>query len=141
MRVLALDIGDVRVGIAAGDSAARIATPVKVLPLAEVASCARSFRAILDDHEPELLLSGLPYTLSGEEGPQAAHIRELAQGISSTCGIPLEFCDERLSSAEAKRILREHGLSEKEMRGKVAAVAASLFLEAWLSQPGPSSER
>ena len=141
MRVLALDIGDVRVGIASGDTASRIASPVKVLFLEEVRACARPFRLILEDHEPELLVCGLPYSLSGEEGPQAAHIRELAEAISSTCGIPLEFCDERLSSAEAKRILREQGLSEKEMRGKVDSVAASLFLEAWLEAAGPSSER
>ena len=49
-----------------------------------------------------------------------------------TTGLPLEFEDERLSSVEAKRILREQGLSEKSMRGKVDMVAASLFLQAWL---------
>ena len=51
---------------------------------------------------------------------------------AAATGLPLEFEDERLSSAEAKRILREQGLSEKSMRGKVDMVAASLFLQAWL---------
>lgn len=132
MRILALDIGEVRVGVAVSDSGERVASPVCVLPAAEVLACARSFRRVLDDWEPELLLCGLPYTLAGEEGPQAVRIRVAAQRISEACGIPCEFADERLSSSEAKRSLREKGLSEKQMRGKVDMIAASVFLQAWL---------
>lgn len=132
MRVLALDIGEVRVGVAVSDSGERVASPVCVLPAAEVLACAKSFRRVLEDWEPELLLCGLPYTLSGEEGLQAARIRAAAERISAACGIPHEFADERLSSSEAKRSLREKGLSEKQMRGKVDMIAASVFLQAWL---------
>ena len=132
MRILALDIGEVRVGVAVSDSGERVASPVCVLPAAEVLACARSFRRVLDDWEPELLLCGLPYTLSGEEGPQAMRIRAAAQRISEACGIPCEFADERLSSSEAKRSLREKGMDEKAMRGKIDMIAASLFLQAWL---------
>ena len=57
---------------------------------------------------------------------------EQGRQIAAACGLPLEFADERLSSAEAKRILREEGHSEKSMRGKVDMVAASLFLQSWL---------
>ena len=87
---------------------------------------------VLEDWEPELLLCGLPKTLSGGEGPQAQRVRQFANDVSVKTGIPLEFADERLSSAEAKRSLREKGLSEKAMRGKVDMIAASLFLQAWL---------
>ena len=73
-------------------------------------------------------------TLAGEEGPQAARIRKEAARISDACGIPHVFADERLSSAEAKRSLREKGLTEKEMRGKVDMIAASLFLQSWLDE-------
>lgn len=132
MRVLALDIGEVRVGIAVSDPGERVASPICVLPAQEVVSCAKTFRRVLEDWEPELLLCGLPYTLAGEEGPQAARIRKAADAISAACGIPHEFVDERLSSAEAKRSLREKGLSEKQMRGKVDMIAASVFLQAWL---------
>ena len=55
-----------------------------------------------------------------------------ARTIAQACGLPLEFVDERLSSAEAKRILRQEGYSEKSMRGRVDMVAASLFLQIWL---------
>lgn len=129
---MALDIGEKRVGVAVCDPDERVASPICVLPAQEVRSCARSFRMQIEDWEPELLLCGLPFTLSGEEGPQAARIREFAAIVSKSTGIPVEFADERLSSSQAKRSLREKGLSEKAMRGKVDMIAASLFLQAWL---------
>ena len=132
MRVLALDIGEVRVGVAVSDPAGRVASPVCVLPAQEVLAHAVTFRRVLEDWEPELLVCGRPMTLAGEEGPQAARVREQAERVAAACGLPLEFEDERLSSAEARRILREQGLSERAMRGKVDMVAASLFLQAWL---------
>lgn len=132
MRVLALDIGEVRIGIAVSDPDARVASPVCVLPAQEVLAHAGTFRRVLEDWEPDLLVCGMPRTLAGEEGPQASRIKEQALKISKTCGLPLEFADERLSSTEAKRILREQGLSERSMRGKVDMVAASLFLQSWL---------
>ena len=132
MRVLALDIGEVRVGVAVSDPAGRVASPVTVLPAQEVLAHAATFRRVLEDWEPELLVCGLPRTLAGEEGPQAERIRAQAEKIAAACGLPLEFADERLSSAEAKRILKEQGLSERAMRGKVDSVAAGLFLQSWL---------
>ncbi len=132
MRILALDIGQARVGIAVSDPGERVASPVCVLPASEVLGNAKPFRRVLEDWEPELLLCGLPYTMAGAEGPQAVRIRAVAQKISAACGLPCEFTDERLSSREAKRSLREKGLSEREMRGKIDMIAASLFLQAWL---------
>lgn len=132
MRALALDIGEVRVGVAVSDPDARVASPVCVLPAAEVLAHAATFRRVLEDWEPDVLVCGLPRTLAGEEGPQAERIRASAEKIAASCGLPLEFADERLSSAQAKRILREQGLSERAMRGKVDSVAASLFLQSWL---------
>ncbi len=132
MRALALDIGQVRVGVAVSDPSGRIASPVCVLPFDEVMGCARSFRRVLEDWEPDVLVCGRPMTMAGERGPQADRIEEQARGIARSCGLPFEFSDERLSSKEAKRILREQGLDERAMRGKVDMVAASLFLQSWL---------
>lgn len=132
MRALALDIGEVRVGVAVSDPAGRVASPVCVLPAAEVLSHARTFVRVLEDWEPDVLVCGCPMTLAGEEGPQAERIMAQARAIAERCDLPLEFADERLSSAEAKRILREQGLNERSMRGKVDMVAASLFLQSWL---------
>lgn len=132
MIALALDIGEARVGIAVSDATGTLAMPVKVLPAQEVLGNARSFRYIIEDYEPEVLVCGRPETLAGEDGPQAQRVIDVAEKIALATGLPLEFIDERLSSREAKRILREQGLSEREMRGKVDSVAASLFLQTWL---------
>lgn len=119
-------------GIATSDASGTVASPVTVLPAQEVLQHARSFRRVLEDYEPELLVCGRPKTLAGEDGPQAERIMRQAHQIADACGLPLEFADERLSSREAKRILREEGMNERAMRGKVDMVAASLFLQAWL---------
>lgn len=132
MRAVALDIGKVRIGIAASDVSGTIASPVCVLPANEVLGGSRTWKRVLEDYEPDTLVCGLPRTLGGDEGPQAQEIRAKAQQIAAGCGIPLDFVDERYSSAEAKNILHREGLSEKRMRGKIDMVAASLFLQTWL---------
>lgn len=132
MIALALDIGGARTGIAVSDRTGSVAMPLKVLPAAEVEQVSRSFRYILEDHEPDVIVCGLPQTMAGEEGAQAERIRGIASAIGKATGLPIEFVDERLSSREAKRILREQGLNEKQMRGKVDMISASLFLQVWL---------
>lgn len=136
MRILALDIGDVRVGVAVSDPDARVASPVCVLPTGEVKACARSFREVIEDWDPELIVCGLPKSLSGDEGAQAAHIREVASNIERDLQIPIEFTDERLSSREAKRILHDMGYDERKMRGKIDMIAASIFLQSYLDAKG-----
>ena len=132
MRALALDIGEKRIGIAVSDPSGRLASPVCVLPAAEVLANAPAWRRVLEDWEPDLIVCGRPLTMGGEVGPQAEALEARAREIAARCALPLEFSDERLSSAEAKRILHEQGLSEKEMRGKVDMIAASIFLQSWL---------
>ena len=134
MNVLALDIGDARVGVAFGCDSNQIATPLKVVSLDDVMNKSKDFKLILDDYMPEKFIVGLPKSMDGEENAQAVHVKDIADEISLIYGLPVEFVDERLSSVEAKAILREQGFSEKEMRGKVDSVAASLFLETWLNQ-------
>ena len=132
MRVMALDIGEVRIGVAISDSEGKVASPLKVLPAADVLANGAEFRRLVEDWEPEQLVCGLPYTMSGEEGPQAASIRERAERIAKARNLPLDFIDERMSSTQAKRFLREEGLDERSMRGKVDMIAASIFLQTWL---------
>ena len=132
MRVMALDLGNTRTGIAVSDPTERVATPVRTMSTADIIANGAVWRRMLEDWEPEMLVCGLPLTLSGEEGPQAASLRERAGQIASRAGLPLAFADERLSSVAAQRILREKGLTEKDMRGKVDMIAASIFLQTWL---------
>ena len=140
VRVMALDIGQTRVGVAISDPQGRVATPLCVLPFQEVFDSSRSFRNLLEDWEPEALVCGLPLTLAGEDGPQTQKIKEQAQHIAKSCALPLYYADERLSSKEAKRILREQGYDERSMRGKVDMIAASVFLQYWLDANGGYSD-
>lgn len=132
MRIMALDIGEVRCGIAISDPDERVASPVCVLPTNEVKANAASFRRVCQDWEPEMLVSGLPLSLTGEAGAQAQRCKEIALLVGKNLQLPVDFSDERLSSAEAKRVLRERGLSERDTRGKVDMIAASIFLQSWL---------
>lgn len=140
MRVMALDIGGKRVGLAVSDAAGKMASPLVVLSTHEVIPPSQTFRLLIDDWEIEQLVCGLPYSLSAKEGSQARLIRNQAYAISEALDLPCDFVDERLSSQEAKRILREEGLTEKEMRGKLDMIAASLFLQTWLDRQNAQTQ-
>ena len=132
VRILALDIGEKRCGLAVSDSTGKIALPLRTLHTRDVFENSAAFQRVLADYEPDLLLCGLPVSLSGHENQQAIRIREQAESVAGQIHLPLEFMDERLSSANARRILRESGYSERAMREKVDAVAASLILQSYL---------
>lgn len=132
MRVLGLDIGSVRVGVAVSDPSGRIASPLTVLDARALAGDATPLVRLAEDYESECLVVGLPLTLSGDEGPQAAEVRTAAARLATAAGLPVEFADERLSSEEARRMMSASGMSEKEQRGSVDKVAAAIILQGWL---------
>ncbi len=129
---MALDIGEKRVGIAISDARESVATPLSVESANDILQCTPRFRNILERWEVEKLIVGLPKSLSGVEGPQASRIRDAAEAISKACDLEVEFVDERLSSKEAKIYMRECGMSEKDMHGKIDMVAAQIFLQSYL---------
>ncbi|MDR2672993.1 MAG: Holliday junction resolvase RuvX [Coriobacteriales bacterium] len=139
MSVLALDIGHKRTGIAVSDPARTVALPLNMLPTNDILAASRSFWSLLEEYDVELLVCGLPLSLDGSERAQAVRVRDVAQRISDTYKLPLQFVDERLSSAEAKLILKQTGYRERDIRGKTDRIAASLILQTWLdSQPDRS---
>ena len=130
--MLGLDIGSVRVGVAVSDPSGRIASPLTVLDARALAGDATPLVRLAEDYESECLVVGLPLTLSGDEGPQAAEVRTAAVRLATAAGLPVEFADERLSSEEARRMMSASGMSEKEQRGSVDKVAAAIILQGWL---------
>jgi len=132
MKILALDIGEKRTGVACGDTESRIAIPISTFNTVEIRKNPEKLKAIAEEHETELLLVGLPISLDGQENYQAKLVRQHAETVAQKLSLPLIFWDERLSSAEAKRYLREVGYTEREMRGKIDMLAASLVLRAFL---------
>lgn len=138
MRAIALDFGERRVGVAASDASGTVASPVTVLDAARLRGDLSPLRRLADEYEPDVLVVGLPLSLDGTEGPQAVTVRDAAERVAKALGLPVEYADERLSSAQAERLMADAGLSARDRRGKVDAVAASLFLQAWLDGRGGS---
>lgn len=132
MRVIGLDIGEVRTGVAVSDPEARVANPITVLDTKRLLADPRPLRDLVEDAEARMLVVGLPLTMAGEEGPQATRVRQLGDRLGGLLGVPVEYVDERLSSAEAERVLRAAGRSEKQQRGMVDMIAAALLLQSWL---------
>jgi putative Holliday junction resolvase len=131
-RIMGFDIGQKRLGIAVSDDSGTIASPVTVLDVATLKADNRSLKKLIDDYEPIRGIVGLPLSLSGDEGTQAQEVRTLAQGLLETLNLELVFFDERFSSADAKRAMREANVSEKQARGRIDMIAATLFLQAYL---------
>ncbi len=119
--------------MAVSDPERRVATPLCVLD-ASVLHDPRALATLASDYEVGGLVVGLPLSLDGTEGPQARHVREVGTRIAESLGMPVEFTDERLSSAEASRSMSAAGSSAKASRGKVDMVAAALFLQSFLDR-------
>ena len=139
MRYLAIDIGEKRCGLAISDSRGNIATPLDVVPLSDVVNRSGTFAEVLDEYQPDMIVCGLPVSLSGEEGRQAHRIRTIAGQITKSCAIPHTFADERLSSTQAREALRDMGYDDRRMKVKVDMVAASIFLQSWLDSQSEAS--
>lgn len=132
MRALGLDIGEARIGVAVSDPSGRIASPIAVVDARNPSRAVRELAELVEDYEIERLVVGLPLTLAGEEGPQAVEVRGTADRLATELGVPVSYQDERNSSAEARRSMREAGMSDKEQRGSLDKVAAAIVLQGWL---------
>lgn len=132
MRVLGLDIGEKRIGVAVSDAEGGVAVPVEVIDAPQEYGEGRRLQRLITDYEVGLIVVGLPLSLDGSEGPQARRVRMLASRLAEHIDVPFEFVDERLSSAEAGRRMREAGASERAQRGSKDMVAAAIFLQAYL---------
>lgn len=133
-RLLGLDIGEKRIGVAVSDPDRRVATPLVVLDAARARADGRELIGLVEEYEAAAVVVGLPLTLSGEEGPQARRVRESAARLAQFLRVPVEFVDERLTSSEASRRMREAGLSERQQRGSKDMVAAAILLQAYLDE-------
>lgn len=133
MRVLALDIGEKRIGVAVSDPSQRVATPLAVLDARAVLGDGVGLKRLLEDYDDVAeIVVGLPRSMDGSEGPQAARVRAAAERIRTVTGLNIRFVDERLSSAEAERRMAEGGADSRARRGSVDMVAAAILLQAYL---------
>lgn len=131
-RVLGLDIGSKRIGVAVSDELGLLASPVAMVPRDRNDRAA--FRTLIDEWKPARLVAGLPTGLSGREGPQAAETRAYAEALASDLGLPLDYWDERLSSAVAERSLIEAGVRRERRKERIDAMAAAVMLQGYLDR-------
>jgi putative Holliday junction resolvase len=134
MRILGLDIGEKRIGVAVSDPSGTVATPLKVLDAAAALSSKSELPDIVEEYDVGRVVVGIPLSLDGTEGPQATRVRGAAARIAELLEVPIDFADERLSSVEAMRALGSGGVSAKASRGRVDMIAASLLLQGYLDR-------
>lgn len=130
-RIVALDIGDVRIGVAVSDPTRTIASPAEVITRIGWGPDTRAVKAICDRYETSQVLSGLPLNMDGTEGFQAKKVRDLCAQLEKA-GLTVFFQDERLSTVAAEDALLEGDLSRAERKRKVDKVAAAVFLQEYL---------
>lgn len=127
-RVVALDIGTKRVGVAVSDELQITARPVCVIERTSWKKLLKEIIELLEVFDAKALVLGLPYNFDGSESEMSREARRLARNFSLSLDIPVFLHDERLSSYEAKGYLWKLGLSEKEVRKRVDSEAATIIL-------------
>jgi putative Holliday junction resolvase len=138
-RLLGLDVGGRRIGVAISDELGLIASPVAMVLRGP--RVAQELRDLVAKYGAVRLIAGLPVGLSGREGPQAADVREYTDAIASEVGLPLEYWDERLSTSIAERSLIASGTRRDKRKAQVDAVAAAVILQSYLDHQRWSSRQ
>ena len=130
-RILGLDYGTRRIGVAVSDPLGLTAGPLEVLD-ATAGDLDDRLRNLAVDLGVELIVVGLPVGLDGREGPAALDARRFADRVAAATGLPVEVYDERFSTVTAERVLLEAGLRRERRKQARDRVAAAVFLQAYL---------
>jgi len=131
MRYLAIDLGDKRTGLAVGDDATRIPSPLTVIETGNHDERLRRIGLAIREHHPDALVVGLPLDMAGTEGTPARHARVFADQLSQRFGLKTHLVDERLSSYAADQQMNGSGLTRKRKRARRDALAAAVILQAF----------
>ncbi|HOX43948.1 MAG TPA: Holliday junction resolvase RuvX [Myxococcota bacterium] len=132
MRMLGLDFGTKRIGLAAADREAGLARPLATLARKGGVRDLEAVARLAAEQQAEEVVVGLPLNMDGSEGRMARLAREFAAALGARTGLPVHLWDERLSSFEAEAQLREVGDRPARRKQKVDQVAAALILESYL---------
>ncbi len=131
---MGLDFGSRRIGIALSDPEGTIASPHDSLERQGLAKDVAALCELAREREVGEIVVGLPVHLDGRRGPEAKAAREFAKRLAEATGLPVDTFDERWTTVEAERSLREGGRKGARRRQVVDAVAASILLRAWLER-------
>ena len=131
-RVIGLDLGDARIGVAISDPDRRVAVSFGTIHVGQPPGELRAIAAIVAENTVSVVVLGHPRSLSGASGPRARHAEAFADALRQAISVPVELQDERLSTTEAERVLRDAGVKGRDRRRVVDRTAAAVILQAWL---------
>ena len=132
MRILALDHGTRRIGVAVSDETKTIAQPLEFIPAEPFAPFLDRLKIILAEREVDLILIGLPRNMDGSYGPAAQKVHSFVAVLKSAITVPIRLWDERLTSAQANRVLLQGGVRRQDRKEKVDKMAAAILLQSYL---------
>lgn len=139
-RVVGIDLGERRIGIALSDATGTIAQPHTVIARArDRATDHRAIGNLVADACATRVVVGMPLSLSGEEGPAARATREEVEALAHALPVPVEVWDERLTTVTAARAMTATGVKRKARRAVIDKVAAAVMLQAWLDAGATSA--
>ena len=132
MRILALDYGTKRIGVALSDPTGTLARPLPFLAAKGDAKLAREVTALVEKEGAELILLGLPRHMNGSLGETAALVQTFAAALGQATTVPVKLVDERLSTVQASRQLQEAGRDARAQKGRIDSEAAAVLLQSYL---------
>ncbi len=132
MRILALDHGTKRIGVAISDEMKMIAQPLEYIPAEPFAAFLERLKNLLREKEVELVLVGMPRNMDGSYGPAALKVQEFVAALKAAVAVPIKTWDERLTSALANRFLLQGNVRRDQRKEKVDKMAAALLLQSYL---------
>jgi len=141
-RLLGVDYGTVRIGLAVSDPERRIASPLKTYYRRGLEPDSEFFKQQIEQEEIGQIVVGLPIHLDGREGEKSREARNFGQWLANVSGLPIDYWDERFTTVEAERHLLTAGLTRKRRKDRRDRVAAQILLQAYLDAgcPGSSDE-
>ena len=136
-RILALDVGEKRTGVALSDPLRMVARPLLVVQRASKVDDFDTIGRLVAEHQVSLVVCGYPLSLDGSEGPQGQRIRRYAEQLAETLEVPVELWDESYSTVDAESIMQvsRKRMTPKERRQWIDAVAAAVILQSYLDHP------
>ena len=127
-----MDLGKRRIGLALSDPLGITAQGIETFQRTTIREDMSRIRDLLEEHQVTMIVLGNPINMNGTEGRQSGHAREFAERLQSVAGVPIEMWDERWTSVEANRVLRESGMSLDKRKRQVDKLSAVLILESYL---------
>jgi putative pre-16S rRNA nuclease len=137
MRILAIDHGTRRIGIAISDELKTIAQPLEFIPAEPFSGVVARLQQIITDKSVELILVGMPRNMDGTYGPAAEKVREFVAALKKQVTVPIRTWDERLTTAQANRFLIAADVRRRDRKEKVDKTAAAILLQSYLDSAAP----